>query len=259
MAGVRAAIDVHGLAGHKGRRLEVENRLDNFLNLAHSPQRVQRGKRGVRLGACMGVLMMPGATALTRIPLSAYSIARERVTASSPPLVSDASADGTPLTGWPTSVVVRFTMCPPPLCEHLPNGPLSDVEEPGKVDPRDVAEVGLGVLCERLGDEHAGVIDQRVDPAKPLDRVADDPVGDRRVGDVAGNSQHVRRSIGLDGPRVGDNPVAAIEKALDQSCTDPLRGASNHDNFTFGAHEHSLGTQFEIALRQQNRHPVRLD
>src|SRR5262245_21763594 len=65
-------------------------------------------------GACIGVLMTPGATALTRMPLSAYSIASDRVTASSPPLVSDASADGTPLTGWFTSVVVTFTMCPPP-------------------------------------------------------------------------------------------------------------------------------------------------
>src|SRR4051812_33667616 len=65
-------------------------------------------------GGCIGVLMTPGATAFTRIPLSAYSIASERVTASSPPLVSDASADGTPLTGWSTSVVVRLTTCPPP-------------------------------------------------------------------------------------------------------------------------------------------------
>ena len=58
--------------------------------------------------------MLPGATALTRIPLSAYSIASDLVTASSPPLVRDASADGTPFTGWPTSVVVMFTMWPPP-------------------------------------------------------------------------------------------------------------------------------------------------
>ena len=39
------------------------------------------------------------ATALTRMPLSAYSIASDLVTASRPPLVRDASADGTPLTG----------------------------------------------------------------------------------------------------------------------------------------------------------------
>ena len=50
-------------------------------------------------GGCIGVLMTPGATALTRMPRSAYSIASDRVTASSPPLVSDASADGTPFTG----------------------------------------------------------------------------------------------------------------------------------------------------------------
>src|SRR5206468_3154783 len=49
VAGVRAAIDVQGLAGHERGRLQVQD-----------------------------------------------------------------GADGTPLTGWPTSVVVRFTMCPPP-------------------------------------------------------------------------------------------------------------------------------------------------
>src|SRR5262245_50000877 len=48
----------------------------------------------------MGVLMTPGAAAFTRMPLSAYSIARDRVTASSPPLVSAVRADGTPFTGW---------------------------------------------------------------------------------------------------------------------------------------------------------------
>src|SRR5262245_50876709 len=50
-------------------------------------------------GACIGVLMTPGATAFTRMPLSAYSIANDLVTASSPPLVRDASADGAPFTG----------------------------------------------------------------------------------------------------------------------------------------------------------------
>ena len=134
---------------------------------------------------------MPGATALTRMPLSAYSIASDRVTASSPPLVRDASADGTPFTGWPTSVVVMFTTCPPPCVEHLPDGPLRDVEEPGQVHRDHAGEVGLGVLGERLGDEHPGVVDQRVDPAELLDRAPDHPVGDRRVGDVAGDGEDV--------------------------------------------------------------------
>ena len=39
--------------------------------------------------------MMPSATALTRIPRDAYSTASDLVAAFSPPLVSDASAEGT--------------------------------------------------------------------------------------------------------------------------------------------------------------------
>ena len=49
--------------------------------------------------------MISGATAFTRMPSSAYSITRDRMTASSPPLVSDASADGTPFTGSRTGEI----------------------------------------------------------------------------------------------------------------------------------------------------------
>ena len=45
--------------------------------------------------------MMPGATALTRMPAFAYSIASDLVTALSPPLVSDASTEGTPRLAGP--------------------------------------------------------------------------------------------------------------------------------------------------------------
>ena len=92
-------------------------------------------------------------------------------------------------------------------------------------------EVGLGVLGERLGDEDPGVVDQRIDPAELLDRPADHPVGDRRVGDVAGDGQHVRRGVGLDGPRVGDDAVAPVEEPADQSRADPLRRAGDDGDF----------------------------
>ena len=44
---MRAAINVQSLAGDKRGRLQVKHCLDNFLNLANSPQRVQAGKEGV--------------------------------------------------------------------------------------------------------------------------------------------------------------------------------------------------------------------
>ena len=80
----------------------------------------------------MGVLMTPRATALTRTPCDAYSIASERATAASPPLVRAASAAGV-LSAWSTRLVLTLTTCPLPWVDHLPDGALGDVEEPGQV------------------------------------------------------------------------------------------------------------------------------
>jgi hypothetical protein len=44
------------------------------------------------------------------------------------------------------------------------------VEEPGEVRRQDAREVGLGELRERPGDEHPGVVDQRVHAAELFDR-----------------------------------------------------------------------------------------
>src|SRR5436190_9279612 len=90
----------------------------------------------------IGVLMMPGATALTRTPRLANSMARERVTAFSAPLVSAASAAGTPAIGWSTRAAVIETMWPDPLLQHLGGGALRDVEETGDIDRQVVVVVG---------------------------------------------------------------------------------------------------------------------
>ena len=58
--------------------------------------------------------MIPGATVFTRMPRAAYSVASERVTALRPPLVSEASADGTLVLAWSTRLVDTLTMWPPP-------------------------------------------------------------------------------------------------------------------------------------------------
>ena len=126
---------------------------------------------------------------------------------------------------------------PAALREHLPDGPLRDVEEPRQVHRQHFGEVGLGVLGERLGDENPGVVDQRIDPAELPDRVPDHPVGDRRVGDVASDSEYVRRSVQLDGPGVGDDAVAAIEIATDQTRADPLRRPGDDGDLAFSTHD----------------------
>src|SRR5207302_6157239 len=84
---------------------------------------------------------------------------------------------------------------------------------------------------------HPGIVDQRVHAAEPLDRATDHAVGDRRVGDVAGDRQHVRRGVGLDRPRVGDDPVAAVEEAPDQPRPDPLRRPGDDDDLARSAHD----------------------
>jgi hypothetical protein len=57
-------------------------------------------------GVVIRVLITPRATALTRTPRDACSIASERVTAASPPLVRDVSAEGRSLDGSDTIVSV---------------------------------------------------------------------------------------------------------------------------------------------------------
>ena len=70
-------------------------------------------------GACIGVLMMPGDTALTRMPFLAYSIASDLVAAFRPPLVSEASTDGTLLLAWSTRLVVMLHDVARALLQHL--------------------------------------------------------------------------------------------------------------------------------------------
>jgi hypothetical protein len=92
-------------------------------------------------------LITPSDTALTRTPREAYSIASERVAATSPPL--------------------------------------GDVEEPGEVHGDDRRVVLDGVFRERLADVDAGVVDQRVDASEALERLVDSSAGCFSVGDVA--------------------------------------------------------------------------
>jgi len=58
--------------------------------------------------------MTPSETAFTRTSCEAYSIASERVAATSTPLVGAGSADGLALAAWSTGLVETFTTCPRP-------------------------------------------------------------------------------------------------------------------------------------------------
>ena len=68
---------------------------------------------------CIGVSTTPGATAFTRMPSFAYSIARLRVMAAIPPFVIIATEAGTPAMGCSTIEVVILTTLPPDFCASI--------------------------------------------------------------------------------------------------------------------------------------------
>ena len=67
----------------------------------------------------MGVSTIPGATALKRMPCFAYSMARLRVIASSPPLVIMTNEALTPAIGCSTMAVVTQVTLPPLFCSSI--------------------------------------------------------------------------------------------------------------------------------------------
>ena len=86
-------VDMERLTGDKGRPFEIEDPVDNVADFAEPAERVEVCH--ARIGG--GVVPRPDyprATAFTRIPRDAYSIASERVTAAKPPLVRAGSAAG---------------------------------------------------------------------------------------------------------------------------------------------------------------------
>jgi hypothetical protein len=112
-------VHVQDLTGDERGGFEIYHRDDHVVDLAHASDGVQLGQELVGGRICIGVWITPSATALERIPCAAYSIASALVTASSPPLVSDASAAGTCELAWSTRLVEMFTMCPPPSRDSI--------------------------------------------------------------------------------------------------------------------------------------------
>jgi hypothetical protein len=70
-----------------------------------------------------------------------------------------------------------LTTSPPYRLQHLGDGPLGQPEETGEVDADHQGVILGGVVGKRLRVVDAGVVDQGVDAAEPLQCSADDPVG----------------------------------------------------------------------------------
>src|SRR5438105_5797290 len=113
---------------------------------------------------------------------------------------------------------------PTALFEHRRDRTLRHGKEPGEVDRDDVGVVLGGVIGERLGDEHASVVDQRVDPAELTQALADDLFGGGGIADVALNGKHADVFRGLDGARVRYDRVAEFQVCGVERLSDSLRG-----------------------------------
>ncbi len=69
--GCQPTVDAQDLARHEGTpRLEVENRVDDVPHFAHSSQGMPLRETVEVIDVRIGVLMVPGATALTRTLLA---------------------------------------------------------------------------------------------------------------------------------------------------------------------------------------------
>ena len=119
--------------------------------------------------------MTPGATALTRTPRDAYSIASERVTAANPPLVRAVSAAGLMLSAWSTRLVVMFTTWPLPCATICSITRWERWKKPARFTAVIDRIVVGGVLREWLADVDPGQVDQAVDPPEPIERLLGDP------------------------------------------------------------------------------------
>jgi hypothetical protein len=94
--------------------LEIQDPVDNVADLAYAAEWVEGshalvGRRIVHAG--------PDHLERDRVdtqPRAAYSIANDRVTATNPPLVREASAEGFVLSTWSTNLVLMLTMWPAP-------------------------------------------------------------------------------------------------------------------------------------------------
>jgi AcrR family transcriptional regulator len=75
------AVDVEDLARNERGALQIEDSVDDVADLADPTKGWTSAKPSYDAGSCVGVLITPGATALTRTPRDAYSMASERVTA----------------------------------------------------------------------------------------------------------------------------------------------------------------------------------
>src|SRR6516225_3295885 len=111
------------------------------------------------------------------------------------------------------------------------------MEEAVKIDAQYVGVVFVRIFGERLSDENAGIVDERVDAAEAPEGLRHDAFRSLGVGDVAGNRQNVRIGRRLDRAGARDNTEIAFPVTLDKGFADASRRAGDDCDFLLYAHD----------------------
>src|SRR4051812_14310717 len=134
---------------------------------------------------------------------------------------------------------------------HFTERKLRSVEETGGIDSSDRSVLSFGVFGERLRDEDAGVVDQRVDTSEAGNGFEYCALSGGTLTDIAPDRNDLIIFARLDCTRDGDNSVVAIAICLDQSRTDSLRSSCNHGNLMIPAHgKHPLWLSNQMTWSQ---------
>src|SRR5581483_4483525 len=109
--------------------------------------------------------------------------------------------------------------------DHLLDGELGEVEEPGQVDSRDLSELLDGVLREWLAEVDPSVVDQRVDPAKAIESLLDRASRGAGVSDVASDRNERAVIRRRERTRHADDGIPGAKVPGHETRTDALRRA----------------------------------
>ena len=90
----------------------------------------------------------------------------------------------------PTIAAVMLTIWPEPACSIRAAARCVMWKKPARLTAVAVAKSASRIVDERLGNEDAGIVHQRVDASIALDGRADDALGSVGRGDIAVDRQH---------------------------------------------------------------------
>ena len=154
----------------------------------------------------------------------------------SPPLVSDASTDGTLELAWSTRLVVIWTTWPLPCFSISAMASCVMWKKPARLTPTSRRSRPRCTAVNGLAMKMPALLTSVSMRPKRATAFGDDALGGLRIGDVAGDGENVVIVRRLDRARGGDDAVVAFAIGLDERRADALRCAGDDCDFLFGTH-----------------------